>query len=89
MSKSRLRLIRCAGNIEPQARDRRRECSFRLAVIDGGGRPVAVKQADPLEALLDVFEKALFVAEANYAAILAASLTTLELYGRTATRKTN
>jgi hypothetical protein len=48
-----------------------------------------VKQADPLEALLDMFEKALLVAEANYAAILAASLTTLELYGRTATRKTN
>ena len=89
MSKARLHLIRCSRDIAPQARDRRRECSFQLTVIDGGRRPVAVKQADPLKALLDMFEKALLVAEANYAAVLAASLTTLELYGRTDTTKTN
>ena len=83
MSKARLHLIRCAGDIEPQARDRRRECSFQLKVIDGGRRPVAAEQADPWEALLNVFGKAVLLAEANYAAILAASLTTLELYGRT------
>ena len=83
MSKARLHLIRCAGDIEPQARVRRRECNFQLTVIDGGRRPGRAELADPWEALLDTFGKALLVAEANYAAILAASLKTLELYGRT------
>ncbi|WFU16720.1 hypothetical protein [Bradyrhizobium sp. CB3481] len=82
MSKARLHLIRCASDIEPQARVRRRECSFQLTVIDGGRRPGRAELADPWEALLDVFGKALLIAEANYAAILAASLTTLELYPR-------
>lgn len=83
MSKACLHLIRCSRDIEPQARDRRRECSFQLTVIEGGKLPVVAARADPWEALLDVFGKALLVAEANYAAILAASLTTLELYRRT------
>ena len=89
MSKACLHLIRCSGDIEPQARDRRRECSFQLTVIEGGRRPVAAARADPWEALFDVFDRALLIAEANYAAILAASLTTLELHGRTDTRKTS
>jgi hypothetical protein len=89
MSKARLRLIRCSGDIEPQARGRRRECSFQLTVIDGGRRPIAAERVDPWKALFDVFDRALLIAEANYAAILAASLTTLELYGRTETWKTN
>jgi hypothetical protein len=89
MSKARLRLIRCSGDIEPQTRDRRRECSFSLTVVDGARRPVAAERADPWEALFDVFDRALLAAEANYAAILAASLTALELHGRTDTRKTS
>ena len=89
MSKARLHLIRCSGDIEPQARVRRREYSCQLTIIDGGRQPVRAERADPWEALLDVFGKALLVAEASYAAILAASLTTLELHGRTDTRKTN
>ena len=89
MSKARLRLIRCAGDIEPQARDRRRGCSVQLTVIDGGRRPVLAERADPLEALFDVFGKALLIAEANYAAVLAASLTTLELHGWTNTEQIN
>ena len=82
MPKARLHLIRCSGDIDPQAGDRRRECSFQLTVIEGGRRPVRAERPDPWEALLDVFGKAVLVAEASYAAILAASLTTLELHAR-------
>jgi hypothetical protein len=89
MSKARLHLIRCSGDIEPQARDRRRERGFQLTVIDGGRQAIVAERVDPWEALFGVFGRALLVAEANYAAILAASLTTLELHVRTDTRQTN
>ena len=81
MSKARLRLIRCSGDIAPQARGRKRDDGFQLTVIDGGGRAVVAGRADPWDALFEVFDKALLVGEATYAAILAASLTTLELQG--------
>ena len=89
MSRARLHLIHCSGDIEPQARNRRRERSFQLTVIDGGRQAIVAERADPWEALLGVFDQVLRVAEANYAAILAASLTTLELPGRIDTRQTN
>lgn len=81
MSKARLFLIRCSGDIEPQARDRRRADGFQLTAIDGGGRAVVAERADPWDAVFEVFDKALLVAEAISAAVLAASLTTLELQG--------
>ena len=81
MSKARLRLIRCSGDIEPQARDRKRDKGFQLTVIDGGGRAVVAEWADPWDAVFEVFDKVLLVGEAIYAATLAASLTTLELQG--------
>ena len=80
MSKARLLLIRCSGDIEPQARDRKRDKGFQLTVIDSGGRAV-VERADPWDAVFEVFDKVLLVGEAIYAATLAASLTTLELQG--------
>lgn len=83
MSKACLRLIRCSGGIEAQARDRRRERGFQLTLIKGGRRPAVAERAGPWEALFGVFDQALLVAEATRAAFLAASLTTLELYGRT------
>ena len=89
MSKARLHLIHCSGDIAPQARDRRRERGFQLTVIDGGRQTIVAERADPWEALLGVFGQAFLVAEANYAAILAASLTTLELHGRINARQTN
>jgi hypothetical protein len=81
MSKARLRLIRCSGSIQPQARDRKREDGFQWTVIDGGGRAVGAERADPWDAVFEMFESALLVGEAIYAAILAASVTTLELQG--------
>lgn len=81
MSKARLSLIRCSGNIEPQARDRKRDNGFQLTVIDGGGRAVVAERANPWDALFEMFDKALLVGEAIYAATLAANLTTLELQG--------
>ena len=89
MSKARLHLIHCSGDVEPRARDRRRERSLRLTVIDGGRQAIVAERADPWEALLGVFGQVLLVAEANYAVILAASLTTLELQGRIDTRQAN
>ena len=53
MSKARLRLIRCSGDIEPQARDRKRDKGFQLTVIDGGGRAVVAERADPWDAASD------------------------------------
>jgi hypothetical protein len=89
MSRARLHLIHCSADTVPQARDRRRERSFRPTIIDGGRRASVAERANPWEALFGVFDQALLLAEANYAAILAASLTTLELNGTTETRKRN
>jgi hypothetical protein len=89
MSKPRLRLIHCSDDIEPQVRDRRRERSFQLSVIDGGRRAVAAERESPLEALFGLFDLAVLVAHANCAAFIAASLTTLDPHGWTDPEQTN
>ena len=89
MSKARLFLIRCSPDIELQARDRRRERSFQPTVIEGGRRTTITERSDPWEALFGVFDQALLLAEANCAAVLAASLTMLELHDRTDTGQTS
>ena len=89
MSRARLHLIHCCADTAPQARDRRRERSFRPTVIDGGRRLSAAERANSWEALFGVFDQALLLAEATYVAFLAASLTTLELHGTTDTGQTN
>jgi hypothetical protein len=89
MSRARLHLIHCRADTEPQARDRRRERSFRPTVIEGGRRPSVAERANSWEALFGVFDQAFLIAEATCAAFLAASLTTLELHSTTDTRQTN
>ena len=85
MSKARLRLIRCSDDVEPVARDRRRERSFQLSVIDGGRRAIAGERAKPRATpgalLLEMFDLAILASQANYLAFVAASLTALELHG--------
>lgn len=89
MSKARLLLIRCSGDIEPQARDRRRDDGFQLTAIDGGGQAAVAERADPWDAAFELFDKALIVGEVIYAAVLAAGLTTLELQGWADPEQTN
>jgi hypothetical protein len=79
MPKARLHLIVCSDG--PEARDRRRERSFRPSVIDGGKRATAVPAGDPWQALLELFDLGLLVSRTNYLAFVAASLTALELHG--------
>jgi hypothetical protein len=81
MPKAHLRLILCSDDIGPEARRRRRDRSFRPAVIDGGRRAIAVPAGDPWQALLDLFDLGLLVSRTNYLAFVAASLAALEHHG--------
>ena len=87
MPKARLHLIVCSGDIGTEARDRQRERSFQLSVIDGGRRAIVAQRGNPGEnpwgGLLDLFDLAVVVSQANYQAFVAASLTALELHGWT------
>ncbi|MCA6120089.1 hypothetical protein J6524_35385 [Bradyrhizobium sp. WSM 1738] len=80
MSKARLHLIHCSDKIEPQARVRRRQRRFQLSIIDGGKRAIAAERENPWEGLIGLFDLAILVAEANYAAFVAASLATIEVH---------
>jgi hypothetical protein len=78
MPKARLHLIVCSDNVEPEARRRRSDRSFRPSVIDGGKRATAVPAGDPWQALLELFDLGLLVSQTNYLAFTAASLAALE-----------
>jgi|Tabmets5t2r1_1033131.scaffolds.fasta_scaffold262352_1 hypothetical protein len=80
MSKACLQLILCSDDVESRPRVRRRERGVKLSVIDGGRRAVAVERTNPWEALLGVFDLTVLIAQANYAAFVAASLTAIELH---------
>jgi len=79
MPKARLHLIVCSDG--PEARDRRRERSFRPSVIDGGKPAIAVPAGDPWQAWLELFDLGLLVSRTNYLAFAAASLAALEHHG--------
>jgi hypothetical protein len=81
MSKVRLHLICCSGGIEPEVVHRRRGRSFQLSIIDGGKRATAAPGEKLWEATLNLFDLGILVAQVNYLAFVAASLTVLELQG--------
>ncbi|UPJ50177.1 hypothetical protein IVB30_01715 [Bradyrhizobium sp. 200] len=90
MSKARLHLIRCSGDIEPEARARRRERRVHLSIIDGGRAAIAAERQNPnpWEALLDLRDLAVLVSQVNYLAFVGAGLTALELHGWTDPKQT-
>jgi hypothetical protein len=87
MPKARLHLIVCSDG--PEARDRRRERSFRPSVIDGGKRAIAGPAGDPLQAWLELFDLGVLVSRTNYLAFVAASLTALEHHAWAYPKPTN
>ena len=87
MSKARLHLIVCSDG--PEARDRRRERSFRPSVIDGGKRAIAGPAGDPLQAWLELFDLGVLVSRTNYLAFVTASLTALEHHAWAYPKQTN
>jgi len=87
MPKARLHLIVCSDG--PEARDRRRERSFRPSVIDGGKQAIAVSAGDPLQAWLELFDLGVLVSRTNYLAFFTASLTALEHHAWADPKQTN
>ena len=87
MPKARLHLIVCSDG--PEARDRRRERSFRPSVIDGGKRAIAGPAGDPLQAWLELFDLGVLVSRTNYLAFVTASLTALEHHAWAYPKQTN
>jgi hypothetical protein len=87
MPKARLHLIVCSAG--PEARDRRRERSFRPSVIDGGKRAIAGPAGDPLQAWLELFDLGVLVSRTNYLAFVTASLTALEHHAWAYPKPTN
>ena len=81
MPKARLHLIRCSGDIVPEAKQRRSDRSFRPSVIDGGKRAIAAPAGNPWQGLIELFDLGVLVSQTNYLAFVAASLAALESQG--------
>ena len=81
MSKARLHLILCSGDVEPDARRRRRAGGFRPSVIEGGRRTIGVPADNPWEALRELFALGLLVSQASCLAFAGASVAALAPYG--------
>ncbi len=78
MPNTRLHLILCSDDVEPETRRQRGERSFQPSVVDGGKQTTSVPADNPWTDLLDFFDLGVVVSHASYLAFLKASLAALE-----------